>query len=597
MTAFTIAPDGTEVIYSTCRYPDPDAAARRAAEGERVEEEDYKYELARVRIDGTEHRRLTENRILDNHPTWSPDGRRIAFLAGGSLSHRAYEVVAHLYTMAPDGSDRQQLQTGLFGGIILKPPQWSPDGGHLAFVKRDGNRVHIYTHATGDTKSQRLTDTVSGPSWSPDGQRIAFAKPDGAEVALYTIAADGTDPQRVATIDGWRRAVEEQDEFVMRGEPHPRAAWIETVAWSPSGEHILYTCYPAICVVDLEGRLVGQAPLAPVSRSNRRVQDRLVAAWAPDGSRIALVSKGASYLNYGHALVLYSMKLDGTSLRLLAEWGAEGELDIPNPQRQAAFRQSPPPRSAAILVDVAGCAAGTAVPEPATNPGLVDDCKTLLKLRDALGGTLKLNWSGDRPLAEWTGVVVGGSPARVHELTILRRALTGSVPPGLGELTHLRVLNLSWNKLEGPIPPELGNLEQLVILRLSENRLSGRIPPELGALSRLTELWLDGNQLDGPIPAELGALSQLQVLSFTFNDLTGAIPPEFGQLTNLRKLELNVNELTGPIPAELAQLVNVTELRLNGNPWTGCVPPKVPITNRMHLTDRDGVSLPDCEPG
>ena len=181
MTAFAIASDGVEVIYSTCRYPDPEVAARREAAGQRIEEQDYEYEVARVRIDGTEHQRLTENRVFDNHPAWSPDGRRIAFLAGGYLDNR---VMPRLHTMAPDGSDRQVLGTGGVATLIPTPPQWSPDGKHVGYAKNLGKMSHIYTHAIGATKPLRLTDTVSGPSWSPDGQRIAFAKADGAEVAL-----------------------------------------------------------------------------------------------------------------------------------------------------------------------------------------------------------------------------------------------------------------------------------------------------------------------------------------------------------------------------------------------------------------------------
>ena len=74
----------------------PDARPR--ANGK--EEQDREYELARVRIDGTEHQGLTENRVFDNHPSWSPDGRRIAFLAGGYLDN---QVMPWLHTMAPDG--------------------------------------------------------------------------------------------------------------------------------------------------------------------------------------------------------------------------------------------------------------------------------------------------------------------------------------------------------------------------------------------------------------------------------------------------------------------------------------------------------------
>ena len=120
MMAFAIAPDGVEVIYGTRRYRDPEVAARREAAGQRVEEQEREYESARVRIDGTQHQGLTENRVFDSHPSWSPDGRRIALLAGGNLDNR---VMPRLHTMAPDGSDRQVLGTRGVATVIPMQPR------------------------------------------------------------------------------------------------------------------------------------------------------------------------------------------------------------------------------------------------------------------------------------------------------------------------------------------------------------------------------------------------------------------------------------------------------------------------------------------
>lgn len=49
---------------------------------------------------------------------------------------------------------------------------------------------------------------------------------------------------------------------------------------------------------------------------------------------------------------------------------------------------------------------------------------------------------------------------------------------------HVRILDLSNNKLNGSIPPELGNLSRLEYLYLTDNQLKGSIPPNLGNLSR-----------------------------------------------------------------------------------------------------------------
>jgi len=57
-------------------------------------------------------------------------------------------------------------------------------------------------------------------------------------------------------------------------------------------------------------------------------------------------------------------------------------------------------------------------------------------------------------------------------------------------------------------------------LDILNNNLSGWIPPDLGALTDLEVLELSRNSLTGPIPSELGTLSNLWKLQLTLNDLT-----------------------------------------------------------------------------
>ena len=68
--------------------------------------------------------------------------------------------------------------------------------------------------------------------------------------------------------------------------------------------------------------------------------------------------------------------------------------------------------------------------------------------------------------------------------------LEGSIPPEIGGLTNLRVLDLKFNYLTGTIPPELGNLENLVNLYLYANYLSGCVPAVLS--ERLQDFDLRG---------------------------------------------------------------------------------------------------------
>ena len=191
-------------------------------------------------------------------------------------------------------------------------------------------------------------------------------------------------------------------------------------------------------------------------------------------------------------------------------------------------------------------------------------------------------WLTDASLAEWYGVSVD-HVGRVVGLNLGGNALTGPIPPELGNLVNLDWLSLSGNALTGSIPPELGNLVNLERLWFDANDLTGPIPPELGNLANLFSLGLDWNDLTGPIPPELGNLVNLEWLLFHANDLTGPIPPELGNLANLTELSLGRNALTGPIPPELGNLANLTELSLGRNALTGPIPPE--LGNLANLTE------------
>ena len=122
----------------------------------------------------------------------------------------------------------------------------------------------------------------------------------------------------------------------------------------------------------------------------------------------------------------------------------------------------------------------------------VSEREALRALFDALGGSgwsHSNNWRTDTPLGDWYGVEVD-SQGRVIGLRMavwvdtedggrekLGNGLTGVIPPELGSLPHLRVLDLSHNQLEGPIPAQLGSLSSLQVLDLRGNQLTGPIPP------------------------------------------------------------------------------------------------------------------------
>ena len=273
-----------------------------------------------------------------------------------------------------------------------------------------------------------------------------------------------------------------------------------------------------------------------------------------------------------------------------------------------------------VLRPLSQCANSSYISDPDLNPGLVSDCRVLIGFANlqAQGDDLPddhvlRRWGmGDQAMMDsWNGIEI--SDARVTEVRLSgtseqRGALTGFIPPELGQMSELTVLYLSYNQLIGPIPAtfgrltrlanldlsynqlsgripsELGHLARLQLLRLNNNRLSGRIPPELGRLASLSYLWLARNQLMGPIPSELGQLSRLIQLWLGENELTGSIPPELGDLIGLTYLSVYSNRLTGVIPSRLGNLNNLRTLGLARNQLTGPIPSELGGLNAlMHL--------------
>ena len=290
--------------------------------------------------------------------------------------------------------------------------------------------------------------------------------------------------------------------------------------------------------------------------------------------------------------------------------------------------------SSAVTVAIGTGSCVGAVADP-NNEGLVSDCEALLAARDVLAspnadGEPGLNWSPDTTLAEWEGVTLRGTPARVAWLNIRGGDLGGSLPAELSRLSNLSYLNLRNNGLSGPIPTELGNLTNLRYLGLnnneltgpipdlsgmthleqlylSNNDLSGKMPDWMGTLTKLRELWLWGNELEGTIPdlsdltaldrvklqdnnleggipTWFGEMTNLRYLYLHRNPLGGEIPPELGGMTKLRYVWLHTSELTGEIPKELGNLENLWDLNLHSNDLGGTIPNELgDLSSLTHL--------------
>ncbi|MBA3376781.1 MAG: PD40 domain-containing protein, partial [Actinobacteria bacterium] len=115
----------------TVKLPLPGSGADLSPDGKRIvyqvrDEQIPQYQLWVAKADGGNARMLVTNANQDDpHPRWSPDGERIAYVAGANTEFRTIHVIG-----ADDGNDR-----ALTSGGHEWQPAWSPDGRRIAYAE------------------------------------------------------------------------------------------------------------------------------------------------------------------------------------------------------------------------------------------------------------------------------------------------------------------------------------------------------------------------------------------------------------------------------------------------------------------------------
>jgi WD40 repeat protein len=153
-------------------------------------------DLYTIDVDGNGQRRLTEDDADESMATWSPDGKRIVF-RGETLNGGAIEIAD------ADGMNRSRIFEEELGSNLLRTPAWSPDGSQILFLYSSERLVDVWVVHPDGSGAHRLLqtrmDTNAGPPvWSPDGQTFAYTESGGMDVELWIAGSDGSNAHRVA---------------------------------------------------------------------------------------------------------------------------------------------------------------------------------------------------------------------------------------------------------------------------------------------------------------------------------------------------------------------------------------------------------------
>ena len=261
-------------------------------------------EIYVMNSDGGNQRRLTNNGAKDLNPSWSPNGKRIAFVSDrdGHVHAKHGWSTYEIYVMDADGSNQQNLTNNPHND---RQPSWSPNGERIVFsANRDwGNpqSIDIYVMDTDGGNQQNLTNNPSedeSPSWSPDGERIVFSARRAGNVEnkfgitdeIYVMDADGGNEQRLT------------DNRNNDWDP----------VWSPDGNRIAFMSDRKGDLVNFDIYVMDADGGNLQNLTNHRGWDGSP-SWSPDGNRIAFNSDRAGARNYE----IYVMDADGGNLQNL----------------------------------------------------------------------------------------------------------------------------------------------------------------------------------------------------------------------------------------------------------------------------------------
>lgn len=140
-----------------------------------------------INLDGTNLQLINQTPMREGHVSWSINDELVF--------NASIELYWQIYTTTLDGSNHQQLTNSR---IDEWSPEWSPDGSQILFLSERGSSINpaIYLMEANGSNVRLIYDGLNyewGIAWSPDGSQIIFTedRPDGISDILI-MNRDGT---------------------------------------------------------------------------------------------------------------------------------------------------------------------------------------------------------------------------------------------------------------------------------------------------------------------------------------------------------------------------------------------------------------------
>ena len=233
--------------------------------------------------DGYGSRPFTRDGSIALFPSWSPDGKWLAY-----VSYRSGYP-----NITIRGEDGLIIGSTQFKGTTTSPSV-APDG-RIAFASsKDGDSMEIYVANSDGSNVRRLTRTRNAvnisPRWNPKtGREIAFISDRGGSPQVYVIDSAGTNERPLLNLGGQ----------------------MDSPSWSPDGRFIAFTWDGGggtfnICLAD-----VGTGQVLKLTREGRNENP----SWSPDGRHLAFQS------NRTGRWEIWAMHVDGSEQRQLTRSG------------------------------------------------------------------------------------------------------------------------------------------------------------------------------------------------------------------------------------------------------------------------------------